>query len=209
MASVIIGLLYKGQCGGVEEHSTLDAGISLLVFVQDAQRKGLSPSFLTPDIAQFFPSINHELLCQILQQLGFSNKLVTLFISFFSNRHTSYAWGTFKSPLFPFSLGVPQGDCLSPILSAIFISVLFLLLEKHFGTTNKLLLSFVDDGGITVASELYLHNCQLLQEIMTFTIDNANHLGLQIEDNKTEFIHFWTLLFNTWHNPLPSTIKIR
>ncbi|KAF8638448.1 hypothetical protein AX17_002205, partial [Amanita inopinata Kibby_2008] len=201
-------LLYKGQCGGVEEHSTTDAGLSLLAFIQDAQRKGLCPSFLTFDIAQFFPSINHDLLCQILQRLGFSSKLVKFFSSFFSNRHTTYAWGSFKSPLFPFSLGVPQGDCLSPILAAIYIAVLFILMERRFGTTNKLFLSFVDDGGIAVASQSYTQNCQLLQDILLFATDNTNRLGLRIEDDKTEFIHFRTLLFNKWHYPRPTTITV-
>ncbi|KAF8628968.1 hypothetical protein AX17_005880 [Amanita inopinata Kibby_2008] len=49
------GLLYKGQCGGVEEHSTVDAGLSLLAFIQDAQQKGLTPSFLTSSNDLGFP----------------------------------------------------------------------------------------------------------------------------------------------------------
>ncbi|KAF8632928.1 hypothetical protein AX17_004695 [Amanita inopinata Kibby_2008] len=201
-------LLFKGQCGGVEEHSTLDAGITLLAFIQDAQRKGLFPSFLTFYIAQFFPSINHDLLCQILQHLGFSLKIVNFFRSFFQNRHTMYAWGSFKSPLFSCSHGVPQGDCLSPILTAIFISVLFHIIETRFGTTNKLLISFVDDGGIAVASESIFGNCRALEEIMTFVIDTTHRLGLQIEGDKTELIHFRTLLFNKWHGPVSRSITV-
>ena len=36
---------------------------------------------------------------------------------------TTYQWDSATSAPYDFSLGTPQGDCLSPILSALFLSV--------------------------------------------------------------------------------------
>ena len=64
-------------------------------------------------MAQFFPSLSHAVMCQILQQLSFSPVIVTLIESYFQDRVTTYKWDSAQSKQYDFSLGTPQGDCLS------------------------------------------------------------------------------------------------
>ena len=68
--------------------------------------KGLWTSVVTFDIAQFFPSLNHDMLLGILQKLGFPPCLGKFFASYLVDRETSYLWGLFKSDLFQADVGV-------------------------------------------------------------------------------------------------------
>ncbi|KAF8627910.1 hypothetical protein AX14_011288 [Amanita brunnescens Koide BX004] len=116
-------LLHEGQCGGVQKHATIDAGLSLLDFINTNRERGWHVSVCAVDVAQFFPSINHHAAKRILMKLGFSHTLTNLIASYFTGRTTVYRWDSATSKPYDFNLGTPQGDCLSPILSALFLSV--------------------------------------------------------------------------------------
>ena len=73
-------------------------------------------------------------MCQILCRLGFSPIIVTLIESYFQDRITTYKWDSAQSRQYNFSLGTPQGDCLSPILSALYISVAIQRVFPETGT---------------------------------------------------------------------------
>ncbi|KAF8628617.1 hypothetical protein AX14_011226 [Amanita brunnescens Koide BX004] len=146
-------LLHEGQCGGVQKHATIDAGLVLLDFINTSRERGWHASVCAIDIAQFFPSISHHAAGCILSKLGFSDILVTLIGSYFTGRTTVYRWDSATSVPYDFNLGTPQGDCLSPILSALFLSVAI----KHVfppssPTRSTRCLFFVDDGALYTAS---------------------------------------------------------
>ncbi|KAF8630230.1 hypothetical protein AX17_005467 [Amanita inopinata Kibby_2008] len=183
-------VLYEGQMGGIAEHATLDAGMYLMNFLTDARARGLTPSLLTFDIAQFFPSINHELLLETLRHYGFSNKIVSFFASFFKDRYTQYAWGATLSPPFPADAGVPQGDCLSPIISAILLSVAYKRIHNRLPLCS-ISISFVDDGNFAVASTSTVDNVLTLRKLYKKMEKLTEQLGLRIEPDKTELIHFF------------------
>ena len=64
-------LVDPNQMGGVRQCSTEDAGLFLTHLVQTGWAAGLKTSVLAFDIAQFFPSINHQFLLAVLCKQGF------------------------------------------------------------------------------------------------------------------------------------------
>ena len=146
-------LLHEGQCGGIRKHATIDAGIVLLDFINMNRERGWHTSVCAIDVAQFFPSLNHMAVTQVLGKLGFSETLTNLMASDFIGRQTVYRWDSASLVPYPFSFGTPQGDCLSPIISALFLSVAI----KHVFPPSLIpkptrCLFFVDDSALYTAS---------------------------------------------------------
>ena len=53
--------------------------------------KDLKKSVVAFDIAQFFPSINHDMLLRVLRKQGFPPLVVNFFASYLVGRTTRYA----------------------------------------------------------------------------------------------------------------------
>jgi len=62
--------IHHCQLGGLKFKSMTDAGVALTHFIRTGWVRNLSTSTLTFDISQFFPSLNHHLLCLILKKAG-------------------------------------------------------------------------------------------------------------------------------------------
>ena len=186
------GLLHRDQFGGIKGHSTIDAGLVLMDFISEHRERGWHTSVCALDVAQFFPSLSHAVMGRILQHLGFSPIIVTLIESYFQNRTTTYKWDTALSKPYDFSLGTPQGDCLSPILSALYISV---AIRKVFPETmppaSTRCLFYVDDGTIVTASPSLQTNVDILRLYLLLLLQALSDIGLQVEASKTELIHFF------------------
>ncbi|CAA7269050.1 unnamed protein product [Cyclocybe aegerita] len=75
-------IFHPNQLGGIRQRSTEDAGLILTHLVHAGWVKGLQTSALAFDIAQFFPSINHEMFMAVLHKQGFSPVLVEFFASY-------------------------------------------------------------------------------------------------------------------------------
>jgi hypothetical protein len=67
-------------------------------------------------LAQFFPSINHDVLLSILDKQGFVPEVVVFFRPYLVDQVTHYAWDDNLSPEFPSSVGVGQGSSLSHLV---------------------------------------------------------------------------------------------
>ncbi|CAA7267767.1 unnamed protein product [Cyclocybe aegerita] len=65
-------IFHPNQLGGIRQRSTEDAGLILTHLVRVGWVKGLQTSALAFDIAQFFPSINHEMFMAVLHKQGLS-----------------------------------------------------------------------------------------------------------------------------------------
>ena len=186
------GLLHRDQFGGIQKHSTIDAGLVLMDFISEHRERGWHTSVCAIDVAQFFPSLSHDVMARILERLGFSQTLVTLIKSYFAGRVTTYKWDTAVSKKYDFSLGTPQGDCLSPILSALYISVAIrrVFPEIMLPATTKCLF-FVDDGALITVSPSLQTNVDVLRLYLLLLLQALSDLGLQVEASKTELIHFF------------------
>jgi hypothetical protein len=65
--AVWLGIFHPNQLGGIKQCSTEDAGVFLTHLICTGWTKGLKTSMVAFDIAQFFPSLNHSLLIDILK----------------------------------------------------------------------------------------------------------------------------------------------
>ena len=196
-------LLHEGQCSGVQKHATIDAGVVLLDFINSNRERGWHASACAIDIAQFFPSLNHRATTQILAKLGFADQLVTLMGSYFTDRVTVYRWDSASSEPFDFSMGTPQGDCLSPILSALYLSVAIKhVFPPSLPPSPVRSLFFVDDSVLYTASKSLQKNVRVLSAVLVQLLTILRLIGLNIEPSKMELIHFFAFQLNASHHSL-------
>jgi len=69
------------------------------------------------------------------------------FSNYLINRKTKYLWNNFSSSLCNIDIRVGQGLAISPILSALYLSPIFHIFEKHLKNLNIPIsvLSFVEE----------------------------------------------------------------
>ena len=184
-------ILHPGQCGGVTKHATIDAGVTLASFVAESQELGLHSTACAFDISQFFPSLSHVACALILRRFGFSEVLTRIFQSYFNGRVTRYRWDSATSRDYDFNIGTPQGDCISPILSTIYLAAgIKVALPLPFPPPNVRSLFFVDDGLLYCSSRSLAQNTERIEKCLERVQSTLATLGLFIDAEKTELIHF-------------------
>ncbi|KAF8680852.1 hypothetical protein AX14_004444 [Amanita brunnescens Koide BX004] len=184
-------ILHPGQCGGVAKHATIDAGITPALFITESRELGLHSTACAFDISQFFPSLSHTTCTLILRRFGFNESLIKIFQSYFTGRITRYKWDSAMSHDYEFNIGTPQGDCISPILSAIYLAAgIKVALPSPFPPPNVRSLFFVDDGLLYCASRSLVQNAEHIERCLDRVQTVLATLGLFIDLDKTELIHF-------------------
>ena len=183
-------LIHSGQFGGVQKHATTDVGLVLMDIIVKARERGLFTSVLALDIAQFFPSLNHNAMTCLLTKLGFNQKIAKFATSFFADRTTRFKWGSAESGDIPCSQGTPQGDCLSPILSALYLAPILHLFSPWDTEKPLNTLVFVDDGTLITSSDSIEANVSCLSSEYQYLITLLSKLGLHAKHSKLELMHF-------------------
>ncbi len=128
---------------------------------------------LKTDIDNFFETINHDKLLQILDK-HISDKRVTKLISLFlqTGGFTNFEYDSHD-------LGVHQGDILSPLLSNIYLNMMDMWLEKY----EIPFVRYADDFVILVPNQKYLEKIQPQLEKFLSSLD------LYLEKDKTYTTH--------------------
>jgi retron-type reverse transcriptase len=171
------------------QRSVEDAAVALTHHVRTGWANKKATSVLAFDIAQFFPSLNHNVLSEIIKHLGLSSKVVPFFSDYLTKRKTKYAIKGEISPFYNSDVGVGQGSALSPILSALYIAPVFHLLDKwntdedesmyHLSLTS--FLSFVDDGLLVATGDNVLDIQTALKEAYAQVTSIFTDFGLVME----------------------------
>ena len=107
-------------------------------------------------------------------------------------RKINYVWNKISSPTYKVNVGVGQGSTLSPILSALYLSLFLYILENRLKNLNipVSLISFMDDGLIISQNKsINISNSQLSCSYNVLT-RLLNKFRLTIEHIKTETFHF-------------------
>ena len=170
----------------------MDAGIALTHIIQSGWAKDKTTSTLAFDISQFFPSLNHQLLTLILKKAGLESKVSSFFTNYLVKRKTNYIWNDLHSPDFEINVRVGQEFALSPILSALYLTLFLYILEKCLKNLkiSISILLFVDNGLIVAQNKsLDMSNTHLFcsYNVLSKLLDN---FGLVIKYTKTEIFHF-------------------
>ena len=113
-------------------------------------------------------------------------------MNYLVKRKTNYIWNDLHSPDFEINVGVSQESVLSPILSALYLTLFLYILEKHLKNLKIpiSILLFVDDGLIVAQNKsLDMSNIHFFcsYNVLSKLLDN---FGFIIEHVKTENFHF-------------------
>ena len=184
-------LFHNGQFGGISRHSTTDVGLVLMDMITESRDHRLHTTVLALDITQFFPSMSHKVICALLTKLGFNEKIVRFLAAFLQDHSTTYTWDSIATDThFQCSDGVPQGDPLSPVLSALYLSLVIKRLfpwsyERWINT-----LFFVDDGTLVCSSPSLEDNVATLSLFYKHFLYLLANIGLTVEQSKLKLKHF-------------------
>jgi len=184
--------IHPSQLSSLKFKSTIDVGVALTHIIRAEWTKNMPTSTLAFDISQFFPSLNHQLLTLIMKKVGFNNHVISFFVNYFVDRKTNYYWNNFMSPIFNVNVGIGQGSMLSPILSALYLSLFIYILENHLKNLKipVSIISFVNNGlFISQSNSFDISNSQLYCSYNVLT-NLLEKFGLVVEHFKTEIFHF-------------------
>jgi hypothetical protein len=152
--------------------------------------QGLKTSIVAFDIAQFFPSLNHEMLMAVLAQQGFLEHVWAFFASYLVRRGTRYLWNLFSSDRRSADVGMGQGSALSPVLSALYLAPVIKLFKSQAAHLNCNVLSYVDDGTLIVQAKDWGSNLNHLQEAYRIVFNLFECFELVLEHDKSKLFHF-------------------
>jgi Reverse transcriptase (RNA-dependent DNA polymerase) len=184
------GTFHPMQFGGIAQRSTEDAGFYLTHLVQAGWAEGLQTSVVTFDIAQFFPSINHEILLWIIDRSGFPTCVERYFWSYLVGRCTIYKWNTFTSGSYLANKGVGQGSAMSPVLSSLCLVPILKLYSASDSGCQVNIMSYVDDGTLIAHSPQLEDNLKPLKEAHGWIYHPFTSLSLVLEHTRSEAFHF-------------------
>ena len=190
--SISKNFIHLCQLGRLKQYSTVDAGMVLTHFIHMEWVKNFSTSTLAFDIAQFFPSLDHQLLPLILDKAGFDSKISLFFQDYPIGKKMKYLWNSFSSFFLNIDIGVGQSSALSPILSALYLSFTFHIFEKRWKNLKIpiYIITFVNNGLFILQNKsLVVSNSYLFYSyhIMSFLF---KQFGFVIKYGKMKVFHF-------------------
>jgi len=185
-AARLRGLLHPNQYGSLPGHSTYDACLTLTNDVKTLQRPRLKVSSLFLDIKAGFDNVDNNTLARILREGGIPPNLVSWVASFLGERSFTLIFQGAPGTPAPVNVGAPQGSPISPLLFLLYVAPL------HFRIPRGLMISYVEDFALTVASLSYRGNIRRLQELFERLEREASRLGVSFSVAKTELIHWRT-----------------
>ena len=161
-------------------------------FICTSWVKNNTTSTLAFNIAQFFLSLNYQLLPLIFDKAGFDPKVSLFFCNYLIGRKTQYFQNNFSSSFFNIDVGYGQDLVLSPILSALYIASILHILENCLKILNipVSILLFVDNGLLVAQNKSLTISNFLLFCSYQITLSLLERFRLMIKHGKTEVFHF-------------------
>ena len=183
-----VSLLHRTQCGSLPSLSSFDACTALTDTVRTLQRPALKVSSLFLDIKGGFDNVDADILCSSLRSKGVNHYLISWVRSFLTGRSCRLLFQGSPRIFSPVFVGTPQGSPVSPLLFVIYVAPL------HIPLSRDLVLSYVDDFSLTVASPSYRTNSTSLQASFGCIRAIAHSRKVDFSVPKTELIHWRTPL---------------
>ena len=197
------GLLHPNQCGSLPGLSSSDACLALTHEIRTLQRPRLEVSTLFLDIKAGFDNVDASILRARLLAAHIPSYMVDWVSSFLSERTCTLVFQGSPNLSSLVSVGTPQGSPISPLLFLLYVAPL------HMSVPKGLMVSYVDDFSITVASESYRGNIRRLQKLFTTLSAKGRDIGVSFSVPKTELIHWRTPSQRTAHSKAPIELEGR
>lgn len=175
------------QFGSRQQHCAVDAVVTLVHHVQSTRAAGHVGALILFDISGFFDNIHPGRAAEILCLKGFPTSVCTWVRSFLTDREVTIKVGDYSSQPFSINYGTPQGSPLSPILSALYTSIILTHTETW---RHKELTLYVDDGAIYATSATIRSATKAAKEGLQQVISWLTDVGLAIDPVKMEFMIF-------------------
>jgi len=185
-AARLRGLLHPNQCCSLPGLSTYDACLTLGNDVKTRQRPRLKVSSLFLDIKAGFDNVDNSTLAGIQREGGIPPYLISWVSSFLRERSCSIICQGAPGTSAPVNVGTPQGSPISRLLFLLYVAPL------HLRIPRGLMISYVDDFALTVASLSYSGNIRRLQELFNRLEKKGSRLGVSFLVAKTELIDWRT-----------------
>ena len=122
--------------------------------------------------------------------MGLDHKISMFFKNYLVGRKTKYLWNYFISH-FNVNIGIRQGSALSLILSALYLSSIFISLENYLKILKIpiSIISFVDDGLFISQIKFISHSNANLFCSYNIILSLLMKCGLVVEHGKTDIFH--------------------
>lgn len=177
-------LLASHQYGFRKHVSTSHATLKLLDDVLPAFSQNSYAASIFIDFRKAFDTVNHEILLNKLERIGFRGISNDLIKSFLSNRMQYVKYDTALSKQSHIGIGVPQGSCLGPLLYNLYVN------DIHSNFLNCHLVMYADDTVFTACD----NNSAALEQFMNDTLKQIFQWCLKnklvINTDKTEWMLF-------------------
>jgi len=151
------GLLHLTQCSSLLGISASDTSLFLPHEVKILQRPRLRVSTLFLDIKAGFDNINASTLRASLLAKRTPSYMIDLVSSFLSERSCTLVFQDCPNLPAPVLVGRPQGSLISPLLLLLYIAPL------HFAISSGIMLFYIDNFSIPVASDSHRGNIRHLR----------------------------------------------
>lgn len=138
--------LHLGQMGSRKQRSAIDAVACLIQRTHDSWKRQQLMGALFMDVKGAFDHVNPGRLVSRMGELGLDGDLIRWTQSFLTDRKVQLIIDNTQCPTQPINSGVPQGSPVSPILFAIYLSGVFVEIERVVPGVRTL--SFADDVGL-------------------------------------------------------------
>ena len=199
--ATICSLIYPLQCGSLPGRSTADAALILQHNIESFHRLRYKGSTLFLDVKGGFDNVESTSLLPLLRRKGVSPSLVQWVGSFLRDRTCRLTFQGSPRLFAPVSVGVPQGSPISPLLFVIYVSSLYREAPR------SLIISYIDDLAVTVASPSFRTNVHLLQKSFSALKRKASPINISFSVPKTELIHSRTARSNEPPCSLPVQLE--
>ena len=161
----------KSQFGGTPKVGYQDGQFTLKTLLHLRHQHNLGTHVMFVDLIKAYDTVNHELLIKILRQYGAPEKFTNVIERYYTNLKVKIQIGSEKQEI-PQTVGVGQGDPLSPVLFLFIISAVSEVLKTEFEKAKIPCVSCrkVEDDETTSGGQLTSHDHRKLSKGEGFTI---------------------------------------
>ena len=178
-------ILYKYQSGFRTNFSTNTCLAYLNDKISTGFDNGLYTGMILIDLQKAFDTINHSILLEKMNAIGFSKEVILWFKSYLEDRTFQVAVGNIISTAGNINCGVPQGSILGPLLFLLYVN------DMSQSVSCEILL-YADDTCL-----LYQHkDVKIIEKVLNNEFSNLcdwfvdNRLSIHFGEDKTKSILF-------------------